>query len=435
MPAVSSHHALVKRAAWASWIGSALEYYDFFLYGMAAALVLGPLFFPTSDPGLATLAAIASVGAGYIARPVGALFLGYLGDLYGRRLVLCVTLLLMGVSTFLIGVLPTYREIGIAAPILLVSLRLLQGLAVAGEHAGASALVLELSGANRRGLYTSFALSGTQVGIILASVVFMLLSVFLSESDLLAWGWRIPFLLSAFLVVMGLWVRFRLPESPAFLSEGCRNDDRLEPLKVLWAQYKLDVVRVILAAQVSAVSAIVAVFSLSWAVNYAQIAKPAMLAVLVTSATVGTFAIPAWACLSDRIGRKPVFVFGVLASGVLIWPYLWAISQANVPLVFIFGVLLGGIAYSAVNGIWPSLYGEMFSTKVRISGMAIGTQLGFTLAAQAPTLAAYFTRQTPSEWTPVAWLVTLCCAISAVVVLFARETNRVSMIDLGRKSP
>ena len=435
MRTISLRQAQVKQAAWASWIGSALEYYDFFLYSTAAALMFGPLFFPGAEPGLTTLAAVASIGAGYVARPFGALLLGYLGDRYGRRLVLCITLLLMGSSTFLIGLLPTYQEIGIAAPLLLVGLRLLQGLAVSGEHAGANALVLELADGHRRGLYTSFALSGTQAGIILSSLVFILLAAFLSDNEIMAWGWRIPFLCSVLLVAMGIWVRFRLPESPLFLAERRSNDGRFGPLKILWRQYRFDVLRVLLAAQVSVVPAIVAVFSLSWAVGQAQISRTTMLAVLLASAGVGIVAIPVWAHLSDRIGRRAVFVFGAVASGVLIWPYLWAIGQANVVLIFGFGVLLGGVAYSAANGVWPSLYGEMFSTQVRLSGVAIGTQLGFALAAQAPTLAVFLTRQAPAEWTPAACLVSVGCALSAVAVLCSRETSRLGMSDLGRKTP
>lgn len=431
MRASLSDHGQIRRAAWAAWIGSALEYYDFFLYSTAAALMFGPLYFPSVEPGLATLAAIASTGAGFVARPIGALLFGYLGDVYGRRLVLSLTLLLMGMSTFMIGVLPTYHEIGIAAPVSLVTLRLLQGLAVAGEHAGANALVLELADSKRRGLYTSFALSGTQAGIILSSLVFMLLAALLSEQALLSWGWRIPFLCSALLVVVGAWVRYRLPESPVFLAGWRGNERRFKPLQVLWRQYRVDVLRVFLAAQVSVVPAIVAVFSLAWAVNQAHIPRATMLAVLLTSAAVGMVVIPAWARLSDRIGRRPVFVFGALASGVLIWPYLWAIGQASETLVFVFGVLLAGVVYSAANGVWPSLYGEMFTTEVRLSGVAVGTQLGFTLAAQTPTLAIYLTHQASSEWTSVACLVSLGCALSAAAVLCSRETSQLGMTDLG----
>ena len=423
-----------RQAAWASWIGSALEYYDFFLYATAAALVLGPLFFPASEPGLTSWAALASVGAGYVTRPIGALLLGPLGDRYGRRWVLSLTLWLMGGATFLIGVLPTYQEIGVAAPILLVVLRMLQGFAASGEHAGATTLVLEMASSHRRGLYTSFALSGTQAGFIAASIAFLVLSACLSEADLLAWGWRIPFLLSAVVVAVGVWIRFRLPESSIFLSEVPRQQSWLEPLQLLWQQSKRDVVRVILAAQVSVVSSILAVYSLSWAVTTMQMPRQTMLAVLLSSALLGMCAIPVWACLSDRLGRKPVFLFGVLASGMLIWPYLWSLGASNIPLSFLFGILLGGVAYSAANGVWPALYSEMFSTKVRLSGMAIGTQIGFALAAQAPAAAAFLTRHASHDWTPAAWIASIACAISASAVIFARETSCLELSELGQKS-
>ena len=419
---------------WAGWIGSALEYYDFFLYSTAAALVLGPLYFPTAEPGLTALTAMASVGAGYITRPIGALFLGALGDLYGRRFVLCLTLLLMGSATFLIGLLPTYQEIGILAPILLVVLRMLQGLAVSGEHAGASTLVLETAEGYRRGLYASFALSGTQVGFILAAFSFLLCSSLLSEKELLAWGWRIPFLLSAIVVAVGVWGRLGLPESSIFLAQAPARKRFFEPLRVLWRHHRGNVVRVVLAAQVSVVTTIFGVFSLSWAVNYLQISRSSMLVVQLSSALVGIFAVPFWAFFSDRIGRKPVFISGTLASGLLIWPYFWALEQLNFPLFVVFGILLVGVAYSAPNGVWPSLYGEMFSTRIRLSGMAIGTQVGFTLAAQAPALAAFWNRYTPSDWTPAAWIVSLGCTISALAVFSARETNRTHIVELGRKS-
>ncbi|WP_153111839.1 MFS transporter [Propionivibrio limicola] len=427
------YRAQARKAAWASWIGSALEYYDFFLYATAAALVLGPLYFPASEPGLTALVTLASVGVGYISRPVGALLLGPLGDLLGRRLVLSITLLLMGSATFLIGILPTYQEIGIAAPIALVVLRLLQGFAASGEHAGASTLVLELIGTNKRGLYTSFALSGTLAGLIAASMAFLLVSTLLTEEDLLAWGWRIPFQLSAIVVAAGVWVRFRLPESPAFLSEKRTDSDRSGPLKYLWRYCKTEILRVVLAAQVSVVSSIVGVFSLSWAVNHLHISRPTMLGITLSSASVGVFAVPALAYLSDRIGRKPVFIFGAMGSGILIWPYLWALGQMNIPLAFLFGILLAGVAYSAANGVWPSLYSEMFSTKVRLSGMAISTQIGFTLAAQAPAVAAVLTRYDPSDWMPVALLVTVSCAISIAAVCTATETSRIELSELGRK--
>jgi MFS family permease len=417
--------------AWASWIGSALEYYDFFLYGIAAVLFLEPLYFPPHATQHGLIVAISTVGVGYMTRPLGALVLGYIGDLYGRRLVLSITLVLMGLSSFLIGLLPSYQEIGLSAPILLIGLRLLQGFAVGAEHASANALVLELSSETRRGFFTSLSLSGTQVGLILASSVFFPLSALMPDAALKSWGWRIPFLLSAILAALGIWVRLRLPESPAFLLQHGGDGNRHSPLTTLLAQYKGKLIQLLLASQVSVVSMIVAVFALSWAVNDMKMSRPSMLAAQVASASLSVFTVPAWASLSDRIGRRPVFLFGTVMSAALIWPYLWAISRADVALVCLFNLLLVGVAYSAANGVWPSLYGELFSTKVRLSGVAVGTQFGFMLAAQAPALAAYLMIGSPNNWYPVAILVTLSCLVSAAAVISMRETNRLPLDELG----
>lgn len=429
----SERASSAKMAAWAAWIGSAFAYYDFFLYNTAAVLFLGPVFFPGAVPWGATLAAVVSIGAGYISRPIGALVLGHLGDVYGRRMVLCLTLLLMGGAAFAIGVLPSYESIGMAAPVLLVSLRLLQGFAVSGEQAGAQTLLLEMAPEKRRGLYASFALSGSLIGFVLASVVFLLLSWFLPEQELRTWGWRIPFLLSLILVFLGLWIRLKLPESAAFLSE--KREKGTKPLKILCGQYKLAVLRVVCATQVSIVSTIVPVFSLWWAVEELHMSKTLMLGMLITSAIAGAVFGPLWAHLSDKTGRRPVFIFGALASGGLIWPYLWAISQSNSGLVFAFGMLLGGCAYPAANAVWASLYGEMFKTQVRFSGVAIGTQLGLMLSAQAPAMAIYLTQSRSAAWISVAWIVSGACALAASVVFLLRETSQTNMVDLGRNNP
>lgn len=429
------NHRHVRRVAWAGWIASALEYYDFFLYATAAALVLGPLFFPASEPGATTLVSLASVGAGYVARPAGALLFGFLGDLCGRRFVMSLSLVLMGGATFLIGALPTYAEIGLAAPILLVSLRLVQGLAVSAEHASASVLALETARASRRGLLASLTLSGTQAGLLAGSAVFLLLSSVLDEGDLMAWGWRIPFLASAVVVAVGLWVRTHLPESEAFLAvaQPPRGGGYRPLAGRLWRHYKGAVARVILAAQVSVVSSVVGVFSLSWAVNHLQWTRPTALAIQLSSACVGMLVIPLWAGLSDRIGRKPVFIAGTMSSGILIWPYFWALGQMDVALALVCGILLAGVAYSAANGVWPALYGEMFGTEVRLSGMAIGTQIGFTIAGQAPAVAAWLVGGVSENWIPVAGLVSIACLISVAAVCGVPETSRTGLSELGRK--
>jgi len=421
-----------KKAAFASWIGSAVEYYDFFIYGTAAALVFGKIFFPSVDPKIGTIAAFATFGVGYVTRPIGAFFMGHVGDKFGRKKVLTFTLLLMGLSTFLIGALPTYGQVGIAAPILLVLLRLLQGLSAAGEQAGANSMTLEHAPADRRAFFTSFTLSGTQMGFILATLVFLPISA-LPEDQLLSWGWRVPFFLSAIVVAVGFWIRRTLPETPAFEEEAKAHETPKLPIAELFQNHTPDVLRVIFAALVSVVSTIFGVFVLSYAVNTVHLPRSSMLLLLVCTNIVALAAIPLWATLSDRIGRRPVFLTGALGSAVLIWPTLWAISQGDLTLIFVFGLLLSGVVYSAANGIWPSLYGEMFDTRVRLSGMAIGTQIGFALGGFAPTISAAILGEGPNGWMPVAAFVSAACVVSAISAFSARETYNVPMHQLGKR--
>jgi MFS family permease len=419
-----------KRAAFASWIGSAVEYYDFFIYGTAAALVFGKIFFPKADPSTGTLLALATFGVGYVARPLGAVVLGHVGDKFGRKKVLIFTLLLMGVSTFSVGLLPTYNQIGIAAPIMLVILRLLQGLSAAGEQSGANSMTLEHAPANRRAFFTSFTLGGTQAGLILATLVFIPIST-LSEEQLLSWGWRIPFFMSAIVVAVGFWVRRTLSETPAFEEEKKSHATVKLPVVVLFKNHSKDVLRIIFCALISVVSTIFAVFTLSYAVNTIHIARETMLTVLVLANCIALFAIPIWATLADHWGRKPVFIFGCLGSAALIWPYMWAISQSNIALIFTFGLLLSGVVYSAANGVWPALYGEMFDTRVRLSGMAIGTQIGFALGGFAPAISAALISTGPDAWMPVAGFVTVTSIVAAISASTARETYKIPMSELG----
>jgi MFS family permease len=420
-----------KKAALASWIGSALEYYDFFIYGTAAALVFGKIFFPSDNPATGILLALATFGVGYVARPVGAFVLGHVGDKFGRRTVLIFTLIFMGASTFLVGCLPSYSEIGVWAPILLVVLRLAQGFSASGEQAGANSLTLEHAPPHQRAYYTSFTLSGTQAGLILATAVFLPVSR-LPEDQLLSWGWRVPFWLSVVVVAVGYIIRRTLDETPAFKEEQQGQNVPKAPLTVLFQNYTPEVLRVVLAALVSIVSTIFGIYALSYAVNTVKIDRTTMLWVAILTNVVALVAIPLWAMLADRVGRRPVFIFGALASGLLMFAYLWAISQMNIPLVFVLAVLMSGIVYSASNGVWPSLYGEMFDTRVRLSGMAIGTQIGFALAGFAPAIASAVQGTGPNAWVPVALLTFVVCIIASIAAWSARETHKVPMHNLGK---
>ncbi|WP_367039064.1 MFS transporter [Streptomyces sp. Je 1-332] len=420
-----------RKAAFAAWIGSALEYYDFFIYGSAAALVFPKVFFDPDDPATATLISLATFGVAYAARPLGALVLGHFGDRLGRRKIMVWTLILMGLSTFLIGCLPTYAQVGTVAPVLLVLMRVFQGLSAAGEQASANAMTLEHAPEHRRGYYTSFTLNGTQAGQLLATLVFLPVAA-LPDEQLYSWGWRVPFLLSALVAVAGYVIRRTLDETPVFQQVSADREVAKMPLAELLRDHWADVLRVVAAALIATVSTIFSVWALSFATSDAVgLDKTGMLWVAGSANAVALLAIPLWARLSDRIGRKPVFLVGAIGSAVMIFVYLWAISTGSYPLVFVTGVLLFGVVYSAANGIWPSFYGEMFPARVRLSGMAIGTQIGFAIAGFAVTFAAQIDGPDGDGWVGVATFTAAFCAICAIAVATGRETHTVPTADLG----
>jgi MFS family permease len=419
-----------KKAATASFVGSMLEYYDFFIYGSAAGLVFPTVFFPDTERATATLLSLATFGVAYVARPLGAVIIGHFGDKVGRKKMLVLTLLLMGVSTFLIGALPSYAAIGVTAPILLVLLRVLQGLSAAGEQAGANSLTMEHAPEGRRGFFTSFTLSGTQAGLILATLVFIPVAA-LPDEQLFSWGWRIPFFLSVVVVAVGYWVRRTLPETAEFEKVEQSHEVAKLPVAVLFRNHWSSVLRVVLCALVSVVSTIVATWALAYATGDLGLDRATFLWVIVAANVVALGAIPMWARLSDRIGRRPVFTLGALGSAVLIFPFLWSVSQGDFLLIFLTGVALSGVVYSAANGVWPTLYGEMFDTRVRYSGMAIGTQIGFALGGFSPTIAAAIAGDGANGWVPVAVLTAAAATVAGLCALTAPETAHVPLEDLG----
>jgi MFS family permease len=424
-----------KKAALASWIGSVLEYYDFFIYGTAAALVFGKVFFPDSDPATGTLLSLATFGVGYVARPIGACFMGHLGDRYGRKRVLVLTLTMMGTATFLVGCLPTYADIGIWAPVMLVALRLLQGFSASGEQAGANSLSLEHAPDRRRAFFTSFTLGGTQAGLVIATAAWLPIGA-LPDDQLLSWGWRIPFWLSALVVLVGVLIRRTLEETPVFREAAEEEGASKVPIAVLLRDHPVDVLRVTLGALASTVSTIFAVYALSFAIDTVGLDRTTMLWVAIVTNVVAMAAIPAWAMLADRIGRKPVFIFGAVGSGAAMFAYLAAIASGKYVLIFLAAILMSGLIYSAQNGVWPSLYGEMFPTRVRLSGVAIGTQIGFAIGGFAPTAAAAIAGGGTSGWVPVAAYVLGSSVLAAIAIATARETYDVPLREIdGREAP
>lgn len=431
-------HAMPKKAALSAWIGSALEYYDFFIYGTAVGLVFNKLFFAGLGPWGATLASMATFGVAYVIRPIGSFVMGHLGDTKGRKLVMFITIFGMGIATFLIGCLPTYDQVGIIAPVLLVLLRMAQGFAVAGEQSSATSMTMEHAPHGRRAFFSSFTLGGTQGGFILATAVFLPVAA-MPEDAFLSYGWRIPFWLSAAVVFVGWWIRRNLDETPAFVAEveheaeavaQTRGSQHEGPLTFLARFYVADVIKVFFACLVSVTSTIMSVYALAYGAQTMGIPRTTILWVQILGNVLALVAIPAWALLADRIGRKPVFMLGALGSAAMIWPFIWTLSEKNVPLLFVAGLRLN-LLYSAYGGAGLSLFAEQFETRVRMSGMAIGTQFGFALGGFAPTIAAALAGEGLHNWVPVAVFTCACGAVAAIAAIFMRETKDTQVHDLG----
>lgn len=432
-PQAHATHGHARKAAIAGWIGSALEYYDFFIYGTVAALVFPRVFFPAGDMAAATLASMATFGVAYAARPLGSFLMGHYGDRLGRKVVMVGTLLLMGVSTFLVGCLPTYQSAGLLSPALLVILRILQGISAAGEQAGANSMSFEHAPANRRGYYTSWTLSGTQGGQVLAPAVVLPLAAFLTDEQMLSWGWRVPFFLSVIVVIVGYIVRARLEETPAFQSEASHGDVPKAPLKTLLTNYRKELFQVFFAALIASVGTTFAVFALSFSRSHGHgISTSTMLWTAIIGNLIAVFIIPMYAKLSDRIGRRPVFISGNILCAIFAAVFLWAITTGSNALVLLSGVFLGGVVYSITNAVWPATYAERFPTQVRLSGMAIGTQFGFAVAGFAPLIeSALVGKFGTAPWVMPALFAALVCVVSAISIFSMRETFNVPLEDLG----
>ena len=426
-----------KKAAASGWIGSALEYYDFFIYATASALVFPQLFFPSSNPTAAIVASLATYGVGYVARPIGAIVLGHWGDTHGRKYVLILCMFLMGFSTMAVGLLPTYGQVGVIAPLLLVALRLLQGFAVAGEISGASSMILEHAPFGRRGFFASFTLQGVQAGQIMAAAVFLPIARFMPEEAFNSWGWRVPFLLSALVIVAGYIIRREVEETPAFKEEGAHGEIPRAPVVQAFQTSWADMLRVVCMALMNVIPVVATIFGAAYAVQPAYgigFSKDLYLWIPVLGNVVAVIVIPYVGNLSDRIGRRPPVIIGALGSGLLAFAYLYAISIHSVPLAIVLSLLMWGMVYQGYNAVYPSFYPELFQTRVRVSAMAIAQNTGTTITALLPALFAAVappgSTNIPLTVGALAFAVTV---ISAVAAMTTRETYRLRLHDLGHK--
>ncbi|MGW4173290.1 MFS transporter [Streptomyces chartreusis] len=423
----------LRRVALSGLLGTAVEFYDFLVYGTVAALVFGELFFPGADPAVGTIAAFGTFAAGYVARPLGGIVFGHFGDRLGRKSMLLLTMGLMGGASFLIGLLPTYDTVGVWAPVLLIALRVLQGIAIGGEWGGATLMVVEHAGERRRGLWSSFTQMGAPLGSLLSSLVVTLV-VAMPREQFTAWGWRVPFLLSVVLLGVGLFVRLKVVESPLFAEvKKDRAEARLPILDVLRRP------RPLLLACCVGIGAFTAQSLLtSYLIAYATgigYARPQVLTALTVSAAVALVVLPCASALSDRVGRRPVVLTGAVLSAATAFPVL-ALIDSKSPGALILAVVIGhGIAQSTMYGPLGALLTEMFGTRVRYTGASLGYQ-GATLvgAGFSPMIAGSLVAGS-GNGTPVALLLCGGSLVTALTVWFVRETNRTSLSDATPELP
>lgn len=422
-----------KKAGLSAFLGGALEYYDFFIYATAASLVFPALFFPAGeDPAIASIQAFATLGVAYIARPFGAVVFGHLGDRIGRKNTLVITLVLMGVATFAIGLLPTYDQVGLLAPALLVALRLMQGLSAGAEIAGASALSTEEAPVGLRGFFPSLSLSGIAAGIVLASLAFLPVAA-MDEPARMAWGWRVPFLLSIIMLAVAYFVRRSLAEPEAFeeaKDTETEEEKKRSPFRMMITTHPVQFIQISLMGLQTTTNTLIQAFGLSYA-KAVGIDPATMLWVSVIANMVAVFSTPFFGWVSDRIGRKPTFIAGILGSAILIWPYFSAIEARNVPLVFLFTLLILSFTYAMSNSVYPAWFSELFNVKVRYSGMAVGLQVGIMLAGFTPMIATALVGSNYANWGPAAWIVVTSSVLALIGAVGARETYKVPLRQLG----
>ncbi|PPF72079.1 MFS transporter [Pseudoclavibacter sp. Z016] len=418
-----------RKAALSGWIGSVLEYYDFTLYSQAAALVFPVVFFPTGDPTVALISSLATYAVGYVARPIGAIVLGNWGDKHGRKNVLVIAMLLMGLSTLAVGFLPTYDQIGLWAPLILVFLRLIQGFAVAGELGGASAMIVEHAPAGRRGFFASFGLQGTQAGSIIATAVFIPLTAVLTDEAFIEWGWRIPFMLSAVVVLAGFLIRKHVEEPPAYTRSLAvqQAQERQAPVIELFKNNGWTVFRAILMTLANVAGVTTLVFGTSFATQEAYgVAMPAstFLWVPLIANVAAVIVIPVFGMLSDKIGRRTLMIVGSFGSGLVAIGYLTAIQSGNLVLTIVLAILMMGVLFQMWNATFATFFQELFPTQTRVTGFAISQNVGLMIVAFLPSIFTFVAPPGSDNVPLVVGGLTLAIAtVSALATLLTPETR------------
>ncbi|MGW2264711.1 MFS transporter [Streptomyces koyangensis] len=411
----------IRRVAIASLTGTALEWYDFFLYGTAAALVFGTLFFPEASPLAGTLASFGTFAVGFAARPLGGIIFGHFGDRLGRKPMLVITLLIMGFTTFLIGTLPTYAQIGVWAPILLTLLRILQGIAVGGEWGGSVLMISEHAPAGRRGFYSAWSQVGINLGFITSAAAFAAVQT-LPDEAFLSWGWRIPFLLGAIPAVVGLIIRLKIEETPEFKSvQHAGEKQRLPVLHALKTHPRSILITAGARMAENGGSYIFLVFSLAYG-KHIGVDNGLLLTGIIVANVVEAGSMVGFGALSDRIGRRPVYMAGAVTLIVSAFPFFWLLDTGTPVLVWLAFIIVIGIGHGAMIGTQPSFFTELFGKSSRYSAISLGHELASVFAGGlSPLIATALLAATDSSW-PISVYIILLGSITLVSVYLARET-------------
>jgi metabolite-proton symporter len=417
----------VRKVIVASLIGTSLEWYDFFIYGTAAALVFNKIFFPSFEPLVGTLLAFTTYAVGFVARPLGGLIFGHYGDRIGRKNVLVVTLLLMGVATFAIGLMPTYASIGVWAPILLVVLRFLQGLGLGGEWGGAVLMTMESGDPNRRGFNASWPQVGVPLGLLMANGVLSLMGVLTTEQAFLSWGWRVPFLLSGVLVVVGLWIRLTIAESPLFREVEASQTKAGAPILEVLRRYPKQVLLAVGArVGVDVAFYTFVLFITTYVTTYLKLPRNYALNAVLIAAAVQVALIPFFGSLSDRFARRPVYLAGAIGAAVWVFIFFILLDTGQFWLI-VLAAVIALVLHAAMYGPQAAFISEMFPTKVRYTGASMGYQLaGIIGGALAPIISVALLDRFDT-WVAVSLYAVAMLLITIVCVLLAPETSKIDL--------
>lgn len=414
-----------RRVLIASLVGSSIEWFDYFLYGTVAALVFNQLFFVTEDPTVGLLLAYASFALAFFIRPFGGIIFSHIGDRIGRKKTLVLTLSLMGVATFGMGLLPTYQAIGIWAPILLITLRLVQGLGIGGEWGGALLLAVEYAPPEKRGLYGSIPQMGVTIGMFMGTIALWLMTM-LPEESFMTWGWRVPFILSALLVVFGLWIRKGIDETPEF--KKVQESGEIPKLPIVdTLKYHWREVLIAIGAKVveTAPFYIFSTFVVSYATTNLEFSRTNTLTAVMIATVVTTILIPVMGNLSDKVGRKKLYVAGTVAMALFAFPYFWMLQQGSVALLIIATVIGLGIIWAPITAVLGTMFSEIFDAKIRYTGISLGYQIGAALAGgTAPLVATALLVRFDNSYIPVAIYIIFTALISLVAIWAVKDRSR-----------